>query len=77
MRHGCDVTDDGKVETDRLERADGRFTAGAWSPNEHFDFLEAVAHGLARGILRHHLRGIGSAFARAFEAHFTGTGSAN
>src|SRR5204863_9142867 len=71
VRHWGYVADDGEFETDCLERANGRFTPGSRTFDQHFDFLEAVAHSLPRSILRHHLRCISRAFARAFESNFT------
>src|SRR2546429_80674 len=48
MRDGGDVADDGEIEADGLQGTDGGFAAGAGAADEHFDFFQAVAHGLAR-----------------------------
>ena len=77
MRHGGDVADDGDFEADGLDGADGGFAAGAGALDADFDFLQAVAHGLAAGILRDHLRGVGGALARALEAALAGAGPAD
>ena len=55
------------------KRADGGFTSRARTFHAHFHFLQAVPHRLTRGILRHHLRCIGRAFARTFEPDFART----
>src|SRR5204863_9149730 len=72
VRNGRDVADDGDVEADGLNGTDGRFAAGARAFHADFDFLKAMTHSLAAGILGHHLRGISGAFARALEAAFAG-----
>ena len=69
MRNRGDVFDGGNFEADGLERPDGGFTAGAGPFDPDFDFLHAVSHGLAGGILSDLLRGVGRAFARALEAN--------
>jgi hypothetical protein len=68
VRNRRDIADDGDIESDGLHGADGGFTTRAWTFDANFDFLETVAHGLAAGILRGHLGGVGGAFARAFES---------
>ena len=54
------------------KRANGGFTAGAGTLDADFDFLHAVRHRLARGVLRDLLRGVGRAFARTFETNAAG-----
>ena len=70
MRHWGYVADHSELETNRLQSAHGRFPARARTFNEYFNFLQTVPHGLPRGILRHHLRCVGRALARAFESNF-------
>src|SRR5512140_2218457 len=68
--HRCYIADHAELEADRLQSAHGRFPARARTFNEYFNFLETVPHGLPRGILRHHLRCVSRALARAFESNF-------
>src|SRR2546423_11603909 len=77
MRYWRDVADDGEIESDRLKRAHRRFTTRARSPNEDFDFFQAMTHRLTRGGLGHHLRRISGAFTRAFESDFPRARPAN
>src|SRR4029078_3933783 len=69
---GSDVADNGEIEPDGLESADGGFAASAGTRDDDFDFLEAVTHGLAGRVLRDHLGGVGGTFARAFKPDFAG-----
>ena len=55
--------------------ADSRPAPGPSDP--HFDFFKTVPHGLAAGVLRDHLRGVGGALARALEATLAGAGPAD
>src|SRR5215831_8450815 len=72
VRHGGHILDRADFQTDRLQRADGGFTAGAGTFDADFDFLQAVGHRLAGGVLRNHLRGVSRAFARALETDAAG-----
>src|SRR4051794_997426 len=76
MRNRRYIPDDSKIETNRLQSANGRFAPGARAFYANFDFLQSVAHGLTRCVLRHHLRRVSGAFARAFETHLSSTGPA-
>ena len=64
-------------QADGLQRADGGFAAGARTLDADFDFLHAVRHRLAGGVLRDLLGGVGRAFARAFETDAAGAGPAD
>ncbi len=70
MRNWGDIANDREIEADRLQGAHGGFTTRTWSLHPDFHFLEPVAHGLTRSVLRHELSRVGRAFARAFEANF-------
>ena len=59
-------------QADRLQGADGGFTAGAGTFDADFDFAHAVRHRLAGGILGDLLRGVSGALARAFETDAAG-----
>ena len=77
VRDGGDIADDADLQADGLDGADGRFTTCAGTLDADFDFLQTVAHGLAAGILRDHLGGVGGAFAGALEADFASAGPAD
>src|SRR5438552_3736903 len=68
--HRSYLADHAELEADRLQSAYGRFAPGPGTFDQHLNFLETVAHGLPRGILRHHLRCVSRALARAFESNF-------
>ena len=70
--NGGDVPDDADFQANGLNGAHGGFATGAGTFDADFDFLQAVAHGLAAGILGNHLRGVGGALAGAFEAALAG-----
>src|SRR5437660_3546135 len=70
--HWCYIADHAELEADRLQSAHGRFAPGPRTFDQHFDFLETVAHGLPGRILRYHLCSVGRAFTRAFESNFAG-----
>src|SRR4026209_1053091 len=72
VRHWRNVSNNSEIEPDRLQSAHGGFASRSRSPDQHFHFFESMAHCLARGILSHHLGGIGGAFARTFEANLAG-----
>ena len=74
---GRHVFDRADFQADGLQRADGGFTAGAGTFDADFDFLHAVRHRLAGGVLRDLLRGVGRALARAFETDAAGAGPAD
>ena len=73
MRNGSHIPNDGEIEADCLQRADGGFASRTRAFHSHFNFFEAVPHRLTRGILGHELRGISIVFARTFEPDFAGT----
>jgi hypothetical protein len=64
------------ISSPRLDGADGRFAAATGAVHADFDLAEAVAHRLAAGILRDHLRGVRGALARALEANLAGAAPA-
>ena len=74
MRNGGNVTDNGEFETNGLKSAHGRFATRARSFDQHFHFFKTVTHGLAGGVLCHHLRSVSCALTRAFESDFPGAG---
>src|SRR5207244_13341904 len=67
------VTNRGDLQAGRLQRADGRLSAGPGASHEDLDLLEAVLHRLARRELGRRLGGEGCALARAFEPGASGT----
>ena len=77
MRNGGDIFDDADLQADGLNGAHGGFAAGAGALDAHLDFLQAVAHRLAAGILGNHLCRIRGTLARAFEAALAGAGPAD
>ena len=77
MRHRGHVLDRADVQADGLQRADGGFATGTGAFDAHFNFLHAMRHCLARGILGDLLRGVSGALARAFEPDPPGSGPAN
>jgi hypothetical protein len=77
VRHRRHVLDRADVQADGLQRADGGFAAGTGAFDADFDFLHAVRHRLAGGVLRDLLRGVSRALARAFEPDAPGGGPAD
>ena len=67
MRHGGHVFDERDFQANGLQRANGRFPAGPWPLDPHLNLFHTVGHGLAGGILRHLLGGVGGALAGALE----------
>jgi hypothetical protein len=63
MRNWSDITNHGDVQTDRLNRANRRFTTSARAFNQDFYFFQAVPHRLPTGILSDKLRGVRCALA--------------
>src|SRR5581483_1089982 len=72
VRHRSNVTDQTKIETNRLKRAHCRFSARAWPFDEDLDFFQTMAHRLPSGILCHELRRVGRALARTLESDLAG-----
>src|SRR5664279_3121023 len=77
VRHRRHVFDGTDFQTNRLQRADRGFAPGARTFDADFNFLHAVRHRLAGGVLRDLLRGVSRALARTFEAHAAGAGPAD
>src|SRR5258708_33885761 len=77
VRHRGDVDDGGDLKTDGLEAADGGVAAEAGAADADLDFFEAVGHGVAGGVLRHDLGGVGDGLARAAEVALAEIGRAS
>ena len=77
MGDGGHVLDGGDFNTDRLHGTYSGFTTGTGPLYAHFHFTQAVTHGLAAGVLAHHLPGIGRALAGTLKAHLAGGGPAD
>ena len=77
VRNRRHVADGKDFQTKTLDGTHGGLTAGAWTLDADIDFLETVSHGLAAGVLRNHLSGVGGAFPRTLEAHLAGAGPTN
>ena len=77
MGNGSHVLDGGDFNTDRLHGTYSGFTTGTGALHTYFHFTQAVAHGLAAGVLAHHLPGISRALAGTLKAHLTGGGPAD
>ena len=76
MRHRCYVLDQVNFQTNRLQGADGGFTAGARPLYSHFHLSHSMRHRLASGILGYLLGGEGGTLARALETDFASRGPA-
>src|SRR5258706_346007 len=63
VRNRGHVLDRADLQANGLERANRGFAAGAGTFDTDFNFLHAVRHRLAGGILRDLLRGVGRALA--------------
>src|SRR6185369_7318073 len=77
VRHGRHIFDHADLKAHGLDRTHRGFTSGARTFHTDFHFLQSVAHRLAAGVLRDHLRGVSGALARAFKAALAGTGPAD
>src|SRR6478736_6207345 len=74
VRHRGDVDDRGDLEADGLETADGGVAAEAGTAHANLNFLEAVGHRVARGVLGDHLGGVGRGLTRTAEVALAGRG---
>ena len=74
---GGDVSDDGDFDAEGLHSTYSGLTARAGATEADFGLAEAVAHGLAAGVLGDDLGGVGGAFAGAAKAHLAGAGPAD
>jgi len=61
MRHRCHIPDNRNIKTDRLNRANGGLTPCARTLDQHFNFFQAMPHGLATCILGDQLRCVSGA----------------
>ena len=74
VRHRGNVDDGGDFQADGLETTDGGVAAEARTADANLDFLEAVGHGVAGGVLGDDLRGVGGGLAGAAEVALAGGG---
>src|SRR5687768_16044927 len=72
VRDQRDVNNRNDFEADRLQRADRGVAAEPGARNANHDVLEAVRHGVARGVLSNNLRRVCGRFTRAAEVALAG-----
>src|SRR5687767_5828134 len=72
VRDRRDVDDRNNLEADCLQRADGGVAAKPGPRNANNDVLQAVRHGVARGVLSNNLRRVCGRFTRAAEVALAG-----
>ena len=72
MRNGSAVFNNANFQTNRLQGANGGFTARSGPFDADFDFTHAVRHGLAGSVLRHLLSAERCAFPLTFESNTSG-----
>src|SRR5437867_13023313 len=70
MRNRRDITDQGEIEADRLQRTHCRLASGTGTFNKDLNLFEPVAHRLSRCILCDQVRRIRRALARTFKTNF-------
>src|SRR3974390_2917867 len=71
MRNRCNVPDNRNIKTDRLNRTHGGLASGAWAFDQHFNFLQAMSHGLAACVLGDQLRSVRGALPGSLKSNFT------
>ena len=77
MRNRGNVPNHRNIEADRLNGANGRLASGAGAFDQHFNFLQAMSHGLPASVLCHQLRSVSRAFAGSLETDFSRAGPTN
>src|SRR3972149_4075633 len=74
VRHRRNVGNTGDLQSERVQRTNGRLAAGAGPPDAPLEILHAVLQGLAPCALRGDLRGKRRGLARSLEAGSAGGG---